>query len=78
MHILALEKRERTGRVEEEGRKCRAQDPVGSDLDHLANPLINVPSLSLSLTLAHTDVLCHIEDLILIMLFALVSLSSAL
>ena len=45
------EEKGRAGREEEEGKKCRAQDPVGSHLDHLANTLIN--------KLPHTHAISH-------------------
>ena len=49
------EEKEKAGRVEEEGEKCTAQDPAGSDLDHLANAQINM----LSLPRSHADIQPH-------------------
>lgn len=57
MHISALERegeREGAGREEEEGKKCRAQDPQGSHLDHSAYTLINNAQ-----TQTHTETLPH-------------------
>lgn len=61
-------------REQEEGKKCRAQDPVGSHLDHSAYTLINNAQ-----TQTHTETLPHFSvDLIPIFSFPLIWLLSAL
>lgn len=65
------EENHRAGEVEEEGKKCRPQDPVGSHLNHLENTLINkLLHTSQCETLSHFSV----HDLIQIIPFSLVSL----
>lgn len=74
------EERERAEGVEEEGKKCRAQDPVGSRFDHLANTLIT-RSHTHTQIYTHLQTLCRILqrlDLIQIIPFPFLSLSSAL